>query len=261
MVTRAQHKHVTEREVAHRWPNGQYDNAAWEDCTFMSGVELARLCFSSKIPATHYEGERLRQAAGVSPSGGSNIDDLRNGIKRRYRRETSHPVSGFGNLWRVLTPGRAAVAQGRMSAVPRLRRWSTFTGKHAVLVVRVDATDRVWWCDPLAPAGAYAGQWVTKAELKRYVDAITAEGGRHLVANVRRNYYAMVVDGARLYVRQDLKPTAKDVIIKPGPRPMPYKGQVTLAAKKVEYVNSKGVHTGSMYYVKNAAVRSVYASG
>lgn len=264
MVSRAQHSHVTERESAHRWPNGAYDDSAWEDCTFMSGLELHRLTRNKNTAATHYEGERLRQAAGVSPRGGSNMDDLKRGIRRRYGYDTMQPFGTFATLWRLLTPGRAAAAQGRMGAFPRghrLRRWQPgFIGKHCVLVVRCDSTDRVWWCDPLAPGGTtYQGEWVTKAELKRYVDAITAEGGRHIVANVRRNYVCSVKDGARLYVRKDLVKTSKDIIIKPGPRTMPYKGMATSTAAKVEYVNAKGVHTGAFYYVRSGYFYGVRA--
>jgi len=230
----------------------------------MSGVELARLCHDKRIPATHTEGEHLRDDAGESPMGGTNMDDLRRGMHARYNWYASLPISGFANLWKVLTPGRAAAAQGRMgvfSSTHRLRRWDKpFSGKHCVLIARVDNTDRVWWCDPLAPQdGTYNGEWVTKAELKKYVDAITAEGGRHVVGFIRKNYVCNVADKARLYVRSDLKPTTKDVIIHPGPRTMPYKGQATAAAKKVEYVNAKGVHTGVLYYAKNAVVSSVRA--
>lgn len=264
LVYRADHRHVTERESAHRWPNGQWDDSSWEDCTFMSGVELARLCRSKSIPATHYEGERLRQASGNGPSGGTNMDDLRDGLSRRYGWNTvARPISGFSALWNTLTPGKAAACQGRMGAFPyghRLRRWQKgFAGKHCVLIVRADSLRRVWWCDPLAPEGSYQGEWVTKDELKRYVDSLTAGGGRHLVTTVRHNYVVSVKDKARLYVRKDLVPTAKDVIISPGPRTMPWKGMVTSTSARVEYVNAKGVHTGVLYYVKTSAVYNVRA--
>jgi hypothetical protein len=264
-VSRAQHSHVTEREAAHRWPNGQWDNAAWEDCTWMSGVELARLCHNSRIPATHYEGERLRQVAHVNPTGGSNSDDLVRGFALRYGW-TPTTTRGFAATWSALSHGRAAMVQGVMgvfSRSHRLRRWDVnFNGQHAVLCVRADFTDRVWWCDPLAPEGSgYQGEWVSKAELKLYVDAIQAAGGRTVYGNVRQNYVCTVADGARLYVRQDLKPTSQDILIHPGPRTMPYHFQVTAAAKKVEYVNAKGVHTGKFYFVKNAAVSSIWATG
>jgi hypothetical protein len=152
---------------------------------------------------------------------------------------------------------------GVFARTSRLRRHQpSFGGKHCVLVVRVDNTDRVWWCDPLAPKGtSYAGEWVTKAQLKLFVDAIWSAGGRHVVGKVRRNYYAAVKDGARLYVRSDLKPTSKDVVIKPGPRWMPYKKYVRSGVLMVEYVNAKGVHTGHNYFVKSASVAKIKATG
>lgn len=272
LLSRAQHNHVSEREIAHRWPNGQWDDAAWEDCTFMTGVEWCRLTHSRAIPPTHFEGERLRQSSGSRPSGGTNIDDLSRGIRRRYGYNPGTSIRGFGELWRQLKPGKAAVCQGVMGVFPyghRLRRWDRgFNGKHCVLVVRVDASDRVWWCDPLAPEGwaggpqgsaPYSGEWVTKAELKRYVDGIYAAGGRHLVGTVRHKYVVTVADNARLYVKKDLTRSRNDVIIHPGPRTMPYKGQATPSAKRVEYVNAKGVHTGVLYYVKNAVATNVRA--
>jgi hypothetical protein len=229
----------------------------------MSGVELARLCRAAKIPASHAEGERLRQAAGQRPMGGTNQYDLKRGFLRRYGWNAPTPISGFAALWRDLRPGHAATATGVMGVFAynhRLRRWDrNFNGRHCVLIVRVDSTDRVWWCDPLAPQGTYNGEWVTKAELKKYVDAITRFGGRHIVAKVRSYYVCSVKDQARLYKRSDLKPTLQDIIIHPGPRTMPFKGQATSAAKKVEYVNAKGVRTGRYYFVKNANITGVRA--
>ncbi len=264
LLSRAQHDHVTEREVAHRWPDGQWDNGSWEDCTFTAGVELARLCKNKNIPSTHTEVEHLRDDAGEDPTGGTNQDDLWRGLLRRYKWVAPTPIRGFSALWSALKPGYAASCSGVMGIFPyghRLRRWQpSFNGLHDVLIVRVDGTDRVWWCDPLAPEGkGYQGEWVTKAELKRYVDAITAAGGKHIVAKVRNNYWCAVADGARLYVRSDLKPTAKDIIIHPGPRMMPYKGQATAAAKKVEYVNAKKVRTGRFYFAKNSAITGIRA--
>jgi hypothetical protein len=75
------------------------------------------------------------------------------------------------------------MVQGSMRAFGpdhRLSKYDrNFDGGHAVMCIRLDATDRVWWCDPEAPANVgYNGIWVTKAELKAFV---TAFAGTHLV--------------------------------------------------------------------------------
>jgi hypothetical protein len=189
LLALAKHFHITEREIAHRWPDGQWDDAAWEDCTFTAAVELARICWRTSIPANHVEVEKLRDVAGVRPTGGSNTYDARRGMLRRYGWGGSYPISGFSALWSALKPGYAALSQGTM-AFPfghRLRRWSPwFNGRHAVLIARPFALDKVWWCDPLAPTGtAYRGEWVTKAELKAYVDRLTRYGGRHIFARIK----------------------------------------------------------------------------
>ena len=182
----AQHIHVSEREVAHTWPDGQSDDSKWEDCTMDSGTELARLCHDPAIPATHVESEHLRDDAGVRPIGGTTIANLVKGYAVRYKWTAGlQNVSGFATLWAALTPGKAAVAQGSYVNFPigyTLRRFEpSFTGGHAVFVARVDSQDRVWWCDPLAPQGTYQGQWVTKADLKKYVDSFD---GNHLVSTI-----------------------------------------------------------------------------
>ncbi len=167
------HVHISERE-----PDGTF-----EDCTWDSGLEWYRLCYDKSEPATHAEAQALRAASGEPPTGGSNIGDLRRGIAKRYGKSVSLPVSGFSALWTALKPGTAAVVQGSMAAFgpthPLSKYDRNFDGGHAVCVLRLDATDRVWWCDPEAPLGiGYKGVWVTKAQLKSYVDKIA---GQHLV--------------------------------------------------------------------------------
>jgi hypothetical protein len=170
------HDHISERE----------SDGSWEDCTWDSGLEWYRLCYDDSKPATHAEAQALRAASGEPATGGSNLGDLRTGIARRYGKTMPAVISGFSALWAALTPGNAAVCQGGMSAFSsghRLSRWQTnFDGSHAVFIARVDATDRVWWCDPLATDAGYAGEWITKAELASYVNAF---GGQHLVSRLR----------------------------------------------------------------------------
>lgn len=182
MAQPAGHVHVSEREVAHTWPDGQKDDARWEDCAWCSSVMFARWCRNPRIPATHAEAELLRDAAGEPPLGGSNVDDLLRGLKARYGWTPPVRVNTAG-LWQKLTPGSGVVVSGKMGAFPaghNLRRWDPgFTGGHSIFAIRVDTQDRVWWDDPLAPKGTYQGQWVSKADLIRFA---TALGSTHLVA-------------------------------------------------------------------------------
>jgi len=167
------HKHVSERQTG-----------AWIDCTWDSGVEFVRLTHDKAIPATHAEGDALRKASGDTV-GGSSIGDLRRGIAARYHYAAPGPINTFNGLWSSLKPGTAAVVQGSMKAFGSTHRLSRFDplfdGGHSVSVQRLDATDRVWWCDPEAPAGTYKGEWVTKDELLRFV---TEFGGQHIVAPI-----------------------------------------------------------------------------
>jgi hypothetical protein len=182
----ARHVHVSERETAHRWPDGQWDNSAWEDCTWCSAIMWLRLVYSSTVPASLREAELLRDASGESPTGPSNIDDLRRGLTNRYRFTGYTTHTSFESMWAALDPGYAAVVQGRNSALSaNLRRWQPgYTGGHATCVIRLDSTDNVWWDDPLAPAGTdYKGQWVTKSQLRAWVNAQL--GARHTVAKVK----------------------------------------------------------------------------
>jgi len=184
MIGGFDHVHVTEREVAHQSPCG-WDDAKWEDCTFMSAVEWWRATGHPDVPATHEEGEHLRCASGRSMLGGTNLFDVVKAIRARYKASTPAPIRGFSTLWGALKPGTVAVSQGSMGAFPstsKWRRWDrSFGGAHAVCIFRVDASDRVWWCDPLAPKGTYSGEWMSKADLKKYVDAF---GGYHLVGKI-----------------------------------------------------------------------------
>lgn len=183
------HTHVSERELAHQWPDGQQDDGRWEDCLWCSCVEMLNDTWKD-VPDTLAFAEKLRDASGEPPTGGSNAWDAARGIKV-VTGLVVPPIRGFDSLWNALKPGTAAAIAGSMGAFPsghRLRRWlPSFAGGHSVYVARVDANARVWWCDPLAPrqvtAGGYNGEWVLKGDLKRFVDKLP--GGGHLVRALR----------------------------------------------------------------------------
>jgi len=152
----------TERE-----PDGTY-----EDCTWASGVMFANEREGyRKHPQTQAEYEGLR-ADGDDPvmpgDPGSNLDDLSKGLTKRYGW-TGSLLTTWTQVAAVPV-GTALVVQGLYSALPtRLRRWSKFTGGHAVCVVRIGTG--WWWLDPLAPKD-YAGESITTDELKAYFTAL-----------------------------------------------------------------------------------------
>ena len=178
------HDGISEREVAHYWPGGQWDNRAWEDCTYDSAVMWYRDSYDPSVPSTHYEAERLRQASGEDPSGGTNPFDVRRGIQARYHKTVAQPITGWSALRLALAPGYNALVSGSMAAFPnghRLRRpQPSFAGAHAVHVAKMDSNPRYWVTNPLF-AEDHDGEWWTEDELRRFVQ----KGGAnfwHLVA-------------------------------------------------------------------------------
>jgi hypothetical protein len=148
------HVHVSEREAVHRWPDGTFDDAAWEDCLWASAIEWLR-AIGRNVPATHAEAEALRAASGQGPLGGSGFRHLILGAKNRY--DLTVPPPGMKSAFlAAFRPGVAAVIAGSLGGLPaghKLRRWEPgFTGGHAVYVERT--TDAILWCDPLAPVGS-----------------------------------------------------------------------------------------------------------
>lgn len=181
------HDHVSEREPRNQ-PEDPHDPAGWEDCTWTSGLELAR-AVGQPVPATLAEAEALREASGEPPGGGSNIGDLRRGMLERYG--WAGAVMPYAQAL-ALKVGEVAVVTGTMSELPdHYRRWDPpFGGAHAAAIFQLDAEDRVWWCDPLAPEGDYEGEWMARAILRLFLG-----NGPTMVArmNSRRVQPAQVV--------------------------------------------------------------------
>lgn len=166
-----------------------------EDCTWASGVMFNNAAHGRNVvPSTRTEYEALRVAGGdgpaENPGDGSNLGQLETGIKRRYGWDPHRvgPPGGahvsFETFWRSLKPGMGAAVQGWMGVFDRnghWRRWDPqFGGAHCSYVQRRDSRDRVWWMNPSAP-NSYAGEWMSKADLKRYYDGFA---GGYLVVEV-----------------------------------------------------------------------------
>jgi hypothetical protein len=165
------HNHVSERELAHVWPDGQKDDGSWEDCLWCSVVEWLNDTWAD-VPDTHAYAEKLRDLSGDAPTGGSNFTNVQKALDV-LRIPLALEPKLFPTFWSRLAPGTGGVANGSMGSFPaghRLRRHDPgFAGGHSVYVARVDAQDRVWWCDPLAADAGYAGEWVSRAELAQFM--------------------------------------------------------------------------------------------
>lgn len=151
-----------------------------EDCTWCTGVMLNNAAHGrTVVRSVRSEYEALRVAGGdgpaENPGDGSNYKQLELAIKRRYDWDIDrYGHIPFATFWRMLTPGMAAGVQGTMGVFPRMGRWRRwdrqFGSFHSVYVQRRDTSDRVWWMNPSAP-NTYAGEWMNKADLKRYYEA------------------------------------------------------------------------------------------
>lgn len=161
------HVHLSERETAHRWPDGQWDLSGWEDCLFTSFVEVDRFA-GGEEPASLTEAEALRAASGVSPQGPSSIAKAQIGMESRYGHKFRLGAGEAALL--ALSPGEAAVVAGSLANFPldhTLRRWDpTYDAGHGIPLYR--RADGWLWCDPLAPA-YYHGQFVTDAQATTFM--------------------------------------------------------------------------------------------
>lgn len=179
-MTAQHHEHCSERELAHE-NHGKFDDGSWEDCTWCATIMFLN-DLGYNVPVTHTEAEALRHDAGVKPTGASAAWQNILGIKRRYPDFTNRirvlDNRHFNLLWDALKPGAVAVVQGSMGAFGRghyLRRWDpNFAGTHAMEIERRDAELRVWLDDPLAPPGPYKGQWMSKEDLRLFVQGYAA---------------------------------------------------------------------------------------
>lgn len=139
------------------------------------------------VPATWTEACELRKAESAVRScseGGTSIALLRQGIKNRWHRDPPEATRNFTALWEALKPKSAAIVAGRLDGLDEhwRRHFPTYGGTHYVEVERRDKKDRVWWDDPLGPPD-YKGEWMTKADLERFVTAY--KGALHLVAPMK----------------------------------------------------------------------------
>jgi hypothetical protein len=177
------HVHVSEREAAHQSPCG-FDDEKDEDCGWDTAIEFLRATGHPEIPATHAEAEALRCDAKEPVTGPSSVADIRRGIAARYAIAPPPRLSGGHVIWNALQPGFAGLVGGSMGVFTPdspFRRWDRpFGGGHYMTFFRLDATDRLWHCNPQAPLTfkeggqpkAYDGEWMPKAKFLAYVEAL-----------------------------------------------------------------------------------------
>ena len=152
------------------------DEQVWNDCTWASAA-----MWIDKLTggAVKVDREALRTASG-DRTGGSSLDDVvrgaRNllGLDLRAARAEHLTVDG---LLERLASGGGAIVQGSYASLPPdlTRHDPGFAARgvaasgHAVYVGPLDrATGKVWWDDPLAPAGG-SGQWVSVQALRGFL--------------------------------------------------------------------------------------------
>ncbi len=164
---------VCEKEDVHYWTNKVIDDGADEDCVFCTTV-MGKLAHDpGSCPATLFEAERVREDAGLGPTGPAGTP-------------TEIPA-GMASLWSALTPGTWAGASGDpggCSIGNPFRRFVTDHLGHRVYVGRYDSSDRVWLIDPEGPKPptTYTGQWATKAQLAEFV----AGGHSHFIDSIAK---------------------------------------------------------------------------
>lgn len=174
------HVHVSEREQAHTWPDGQKDDGAWEDCVWCSLVEWLNDTLNVHVPDTLAYAEKLRDSAHMTPLGGTSFTNVVTALRAMGMAPADiHVVKGGKASLAALKPGMAAVVIGSTKGLKSgnsLRRWSpAFVGGHSVYLARL-MDGRLWWCDPLAPAGAYNGQWTQSSFVQSFIDALPGGG-------------------------------------------------------------------------------------
>ena len=151
------------------------DERVWNDCTWASATMWIDKLTGGAVTVDR---EKLRAASGDA-TGGSSLGDVVRGARKLLGLDLEAAREerlSMGDLLDRLAAGGGAIVQGSYSALPShlTRHDPGFAAKgpaasgHAVYVGPLDrATGRVWWDDPLAPAGG-SGEWISVKDLKRF---------------------------------------------------------------------------------------------
>ena len=185
--------------------------APWTDCTWASGLMFANKASLGKYPATRKEREALRAASG-DHIGGSNLGNLRDGIKARYHWIPILDGPSWQTLLSRLQRGDGAVVQGLYSNLTdHFQRWDrAFADKpnpsHAAYVQGHDRGGNqhisgglirdVFWEDPLGrspagtpPAERYRGEWMPIAVLHNFIRGLdTTDAQLSFVVTVQQGW-------------------------------------------------------------------------
>ena len=151
------------------------DERVWNDCTWASAT-----MWIDKLTggAVKVDRETLRAASGDTDGrqlAGRRRPGRPEAPGPRPRAPPTTSASRSDDLLDRLAAGGGAIVQGSYSSLPShlTRHDPGFAAKgaagsgHAVYVGPLDrATGKVWWDDPLAPAGG-SGEWISVKDLKR----------------------------------------------------------------------------------------------
>ena len=152
------------------------DEKVWNDCTWASAVMWIDKLTGGTVRADR---EALRAASGDT-TGGSSLGDVVRGARKLLGldlRAAHDERLSVDELLDRLAAGGGAIVQGSYASLPShlTRHDPGFAAKgvagsgHAVYVGPLDrATGKVWWDDPLAPAGG-SGEWISVKDLRKFM--------------------------------------------------------------------------------------------
>lgn len=214
----------SEREGAHYWPDGRYDDSHWEDCAWNSLGMARDVATGGATRPTHTEMERIRSLV-MGPLGGTTAQQLMAGarIAWGWTPKLIPYNATWATVWASVPVGGAFVLMGRLSMFPvghRLRRFQpTYTGGHAICGVKEDEAGGRGF-DPLGPLTGYAGERWTAAEFATFYGGLRGGGADTIVTPPA---VAVAAQGVEMFPIVTVRPLAA-----PNPRAFTVKKGATL---------------------------------
>jgi hypothetical protein len=211
----------SEREGAHYWPDGRYDDSHWEDCAWNSLGMARDVATGGATAPSHTEMERIRGLV-MGPLLGTTAQQLMAGARAAWGwvPKVIPYNATWSTVWASVPIGGAFVLMGRLSMFPdghRLRRFQpTYTGGHAICGVKEDETGGRGF-DPLGPLTGYAGERWTAAEFATFYGGLRGGGADTIVTPPA---VAVAAQGVEMYpivyVRPLAAPNPRQFTVKKG---------------------------------------------